>query len=216
MYYTELVLLIILGVGYSFVDLRNKQSAQVYLSLPGSAMEKYLVQFITRVVIFPVLFTIIFILAISLAKGHLSSATTFYNDDTTQVIDNLDIKSMILIFLSWNKPAITYFFVFGLLGLVTSLMFAGGIILGKWNSLLMPLLIFLFWLLMFFSLIALSWLVFGFPDPGSELFTVQFEFTQPIIYEGVPLFVVLITGLIWLAIPWICWVAYLKLKEREV
>lgn len=140
MYYAELILVIILGIGYSFVELRNKESAQVYLSLPGSAIEKYLVQFFTRVVAFPILFTILFVLAISLAKAlfHLSSTTTFFYGDTTQVINDLDIRNMILVFLSWNKPAITYFFIFGLLGLLTSLMFAGGIFFGKWNSVAMP------------------------------------------------------------------------------
>ncbi|WP_192348492.1 hypothetical protein [Algoriphagus sp. Y33] len=216
-YYLSLLFIVIFGVGQSFLDLRDKSSAQIYLLLPGSAAEKFLIQFITRVILLPVVFTVLFILGVELSKAlfHLSSITTIKGDFPVLEIDELSVSRMIFVFHSWNKPLIVYLLFFGVGGLLISLMFAGGIIFGKWNSFFMPLSIFIFWLLMVASFVTLSWLVVGFPTAIDEFFSIRLELYQFEIFEG-PLLIVVFIVLVWLAIPWAYWVAYLKLKERQV
>ncbi|MEB2780938.1 hypothetical protein U3A58_11085 [Algoriphagus sp. C2-6-M1] len=217
LYYGQLLFLVIFGVGFSFIDLRDKRSSQVYLTLPCLASEKYFVQFFTRVLLFPVIFTLMFIIGVSVSKDilHMSSITTFYVDNGTPIVkDNLDINQMIFVFNSWNKPAMTYFSVFGLGFLIISLMFSGGIIFGKWNFISMPLVV-AFILLMFFgSYYGLSWFVDASEFGLGGNYSIRID--HPEIVEGVPLFILNCFILIWIAVFFSFVVAYFKLKEREV
>lgn len=216
LYYAEMFFLTIFGVGYSFVELRGKSSAEGYLTLPGSLTEKYLIQFLTRVLLFPIIFTVLFLLGVEVSKilFHLGSMT-LDGKPPTLVIDNLDVIKMLPFFYSWNLP-ILYYMIFGIGVLIVSLMFAGGIIFGKGNSLFMPLSIIGFGLLVVLTGLFLSWALMGIPHEGSGLFSNHINLEHPQILGETPLLVFVSTVLIWLAVPLFFWVAYLKLKEREV
>ena len=216
LYYAEMFFLTIFGVGYSFIELRVKSSAKSYLTLPGSVIEKYMVQFMTRVLLFPIVFTILFVLGAEVSKNlfHLGFMT-LYDTPSTLVIDNLDVIKMLPPFYWWEFP-IVYNMVFGIGVLIISLMFAGGIIFGKGNPLLMPLSIIGFGLLVVLTGLLLSWILLGVPHDGTGLFSNHINLEHPQIFGETPLLVFVATVLIWLAIPIFFWVAYLKLKEREV
>ncbi|TXE10232.1 hypothetical protein [Algoriphagus aquimarinus] len=221
LFYVELLFLVFFGVGFSFVDLRTKRSSLVYLSMPGLATEKYFVQFFTRVLMFPVLFTVMYILSISVSKNlfRMSDFTTtdVGTSSVLLVIDNLDIWEMLVPFYYyWNKSAMAYFFLFGIAGLFISLMFSGGIIFGKWNSLLMPLVFISFCGLIACTPVVLSWIVVGIPEDPSKIFTPQIHFRQPKFFENTPLLLFVFTVLAWVAMVFFYWITYLKLKEREV
>ncbi len=216
LYYAEMFFLAIFGIGYSFIDLREKSSAKLYLTLPGSVIEKYLIQFLTRVVVFPMLFTILFVLGVEVSKNifHISS-TTIYGEPPTLVVDNLDVIKMLPFFYSWKLPVL-YYMIFGIGGLIVSLMFAGGIIFGKGNSLLMPLSFIGAGMSIVLTGIILSRILVGVPQAGAGFFSTHIDLQQPEIFGDTPLLLFVFTVLIWLAIPVFFWVAYLKLKEREV
>jgi hypothetical protein len=216
LFYTELFFLTIFGLSYSFIDLRSKDSARQYLTLPGSAAEKYTVQFLTRILMFPVLFAILFVLGTEIAKilFHLGSLT-LDNKPPRILIDDLDVVKLLPIGYSWNLPVV-YYMVYGLGGLIVSLMFAGGIIFGKGNPILMPLSFIGAGLSVVLTGIVLSRILMGAPQPGAGFFSTHIDLQQPEIFGDTPLLVFVSTVLIWLAIPVFLWVAYLKLKEREV
>ncbi|UZD24231.1 hypothetical protein PBT90_12630 [Algoriphagus halophytocola] len=221
LFYSEFLFLVIFGIGFSFVDLRTKRSSLVYLSIPGLAIEKYFVQFFTRVLMFPVLFTVMYILAISVSKSlfQMSYITTTYvgTSSIPVVVDNLDIWQMIFPFYYyWDKPLMSYFFLFGIAALFISLMFSGGIIFGKWNSLLMPLAFISFCALIACTPIVLSWILVGIPEDPSKIFTSQIHFRQPQFLGNTPLLMFVFTVLAWVAMVFFYWIAYLKLKEQEV
>jgi hypothetical protein len=216
LFYTELFFLTIFGLSYSFIDLRSKDSARQYLTLPGTAAEKYTVQFLTRILMFPVLFAILFVLGTEIAKilFHLGSLT-LDNKPPRILIDDLDVVKLLPIGYSWNLPVV-YYMVYGLGGLIVSLMFAGGIIFGKGNPILMPLSFIGAGLSVVLTGIVLSRILMGAPQPGAGFFSTHIDLQQPEIFGDTPLLVFVSTVLIWLAIPVFLWVAYLKLKEREV
>lgn len=214
-FYTELFLLTIFGIGYSFVELRDKISAQTYLSLPASIGEKYTVQFVTRILIFPLLYTILFVLGVAVSKYLFGvSSTTIYGDTPSVVIGNLDILSLVVVFQTLKIPVL-YYLIIGIGGLIVSLMFSGGIIFGKWNPVLMPLALSLFCLLLFFTMVLLSWIVIGIPEQAADLFIPQLEFQQPKLF-GDSLLLFVMTIVVWGGIPVFFWIAYLKLKEHEL
>jgi hypothetical protein len=216
LFYTELFFLTIFGLSYSFIDLRSKDSARQYLTLPGTAAEKYTVQFLTRILMFPVLFAILFVLGTEIAKilFHLGSLT-LDNKPPRILIDDLDVVKLLPIGYSWNLPVV-YYMVYGLGGLIVSLMFAGGIIFGKGNPLLMPLSFIGAGLSVVLTGIVMSRILVGAPQPGAGFFSTHIDLQQPEIFGDTPLLVFVSTVWIWLAIPVFLWVAYLKLKEREV
>ncbi|TXD79249.1 hypothetical protein [Algoriphagus ratkowskyi] len=216
LYYAGLFFLTLFGIGYSFIELRDKRSAQLYLILPGSAMEKYLIQFLTRIVLFPILFTLLFVLGVEVSKSIFQiSSVTIYGKSPTLVVDDLDVFNMLSLFYLWKLPILYYMFI-GIGGVIVSIMFTGGIVFGKWNVLLMPLSFLGFTLLLFLTSIVLSWIVIGIPEDSSELFISQIRFQQPEIFTDTPLIVFVVTVLMWLAIPQFFLVAYFKLKEYEV
>lgn len=216
LFYAELFFLTIFGVGYSFIDLRSKDSARQYLTLPSTAAEKYSIQFLTRILMFPILFTILFVLGTEVAKilFHLGSLT-LAGKAPSLVIDDLGVVKLLPFVYSWNLPVL-YYLVFGLGGLIVSLMFAGGIIFGKGNSLLMPLSFIGAGMSIVLTGIILSRILVGAPQAGAGFFSTHIDLQQPEIFGDTPLLVFVFTVLIWLAIPVFFRVAYLKLKEREV
>jgi hypothetical protein len=69
LYVSAFLITIVLAVGSSFSALRKKDSTTSYLLLPASILEKYLVEFLLRIVVFSLLFTFIFWIDFKLAAS---------------------------------------------------------------------------------------------------------------------------------------------------
>ncbi|MDG1277739.1 MAG: hypothetical protein P8O16_10685 [Algoriphagus sp.] len=211
-----LFILSFLAVGQSFLDLREKKSARLYLTLPASHLEKYTVQFLMRVflplVCYPLLFWVASILSVELFKlGDLifSYSSESSNPEVAQLGDLLKLPEF--------QISVVYWLAVGLLFMILSLMFSGGVFFGKWNFILMPLTVLFVYGIMAVSTIGLLWLL----KPDSIQWEEQIKFDLPNIdapevFPDVPLLMFVSAILIWLVAILSYVASYFKLTEKEV
>lgn len=209
-------ILSVLAVGQSFLDLRQKKSARVYLTLPASHLEKYAVQFLMRVLLpllsYPLLFWLASILSVELFKlGDMifSYSSESSNPEVAQLAD--------LFWLPEGQISAVYWLAGGFLVLIPSLMFSGGVFFGKWNFILMPFTVFLFYILMAVSTIGFLWIL----KPSSLVMGEQIEFRLPNLdvpelLPGVPLLMFVSVIMIWIGVFVSYLASYYKLTEKEV
>jgi hypothetical protein len=96
--------------------------------------------------------------------------------------------------------------------LLFSLLFAGSLFFGKWNVVLTPLSVFVYYLILAGSSIGLSHMLLR----KTSMFSFDISLVQPEFFDGVPLIMLMILVLLYSASALSYVVAYFKLKEREV
>jgi hypothetical protein len=95
-------------------------------------------------------------------------------------------------------------------------MFLGGIIFGKLNFVLMPLSVLLFSGLMALSFLGLSWILqLDSINLGEQMKFEVLNFDKPEIFPGIPLLLLVIIALFWIAIFLSYVVSYYRLTEKE-
>jgi hypothetical protein len=214
-FFVGIFILAIFATGQSFLDLREKKAARQYLLLPASHLEKYLVQFLGRfllpLMIYPILFWLASVLSVGIVK--LSILLLFEN----KAIDFPEAVQFFQLFsLPSEQPTIVYWILWGIFLLIPSLMFLGGIIFGKLNFVLMPLSVLLFSGLMALSFLGLSWILqLDSIILGEQMKFEVLNFDKPEIFPGIPLLLLVIIALFWIAIFLSYVVSYYRLTEKE-
>jgi hypothetical protein len=214
-FFVGIFILAIFATGQSFLDLREKKAARQYLLLPASHLEKYLVQFLGRfllpLMIYPILFWLASVLSVGIVK--LSILLLFEN----KAIDFPEAVQFFQLFsLPSEQPTIVYWILWGIFLLIPSLMFLGGIIFGKPNFVLMPLSVLLFSGLMALSFLGLSWILqLDSINLGEQMKFEVLNFDKPEIFPGIPLLLLVIIALFWIAIFLSYVVSYYRLTEKE-
>jgi hypothetical protein len=214
-FFVGIFILAIFATGQSFLDLREKKAARQYLLLPASHLEKYLVQFLGRfllpLMIYPILFWLASVLSVGIVK--LSILLLFEN----KAIDFPEAVQFFQLFsLPSEQPTIVYWILWGIFLLIPSLMFLGGIIFGKLNFVLMPLSVLLFSGLMALSFLGLSWILqLDSINLGEQMKFEVLNFDKPEIFPGIPLLLLVIIALFWIAIFLSYVVSYYRLTEKE-
>lgn len=212
-FFAGFIFLSIFGVSLSFIDLRDKNNSIRYLTLPGSTIEKYIVQVCMKLVLPLILYPILFGLG-----ANLSIDTFYFIQQSILSKTSLpEIEKANILYLYWFPNAnidLGYWALFGLIVLIPVLMFFGGILFGKWSFILMPLTVILIVLFFLGSYLGLSRIVdariFGIGDNYAILLG------SPEVMENVPLSILVSTIFVWLAVFITFLATYFKLKEREV
>jgi hypothetical protein len=192
-------------IGTAFPALTNQNKASRYLLMPGSILEKYLVQFLIRIVIFIPVALFIFWISAHLAKASLIPDPEIGFDPEACIAD-FSFKSLFNS-LYYKDIAPILFGIFS----GYSLLFAGSVYFKRFA--LPKTLIFLGIIVgtMFLSFIVFAHLFF--PESANK-----FNVTFPVYKissdtENIKLFLYIIFGCPWLFfLP----LAYFKLKEKEV
>ncbi|WP_026966532.1 hypothetical protein [Algoriphagus terrigena] len=207
------IFLSVFGISHSFIDLREKNTSIRYLTLPASAIEKYLVQVCFRLVLPLILYPILFWLGANL------SVDAYYFIQHSLLNKTLlpEIEKAEILYLYWipkSNMELVYWAIFGSIALIPTLMFLGGILFGKWNFIVMPAAVSIILALFLGSYFGLSWLVNASAFGAEGNYAIRFDY--PEIMDGVPLLVFILTILVWLGFFLTFLLTYLKLKEREV
>lgn len=192
-------------VGQSFKDLRTKASSERYLLLPASHMEKLLAQVFTKVSLTVIVMPIVFWLGSLLARGiGLSLMRRLLKINFSEKIEFLSFESL------WMLPEgqlwSAYALFIGIIFIVFSSMFMGGVYFGKLSVVFTPLAKVLFVLITLLSSMALfSW------HRNNNINVDDLE-----VFDGVPLFVFVLILLLFSGSFLSYVISYYKLKEREV
>ncbi len=207
-------ILAIFATGQSFLDLREKKAARQYLLLPASHLEKYLVQFLGRFLLPLMIYPILFWLASVLSVGIFKLSLLLFEN---KAIDFPEAAPFFQLFsLPSEQPTIIYWILWSIFLLIPSLMFLGGIIFGKLNFVLMPLSVLLFSGLMALSFLGLSWILqLDSIILGEQMKFEVLNFDKSEIFPGIPLLLLVIIVLFWIAILLSYVVSYYRLTEKE-
>ena len=185
--------------------------------LPSSHFEKYAVQFLMRVllpiIVYPLLFWLASVVSVQIfTLGDLifSYSNESSNPEVAQLSDLFTIPGA--------QIPIIYWIIGGVICLIPSLMFSGGVFFGKWNFLLMPLSMVAVWGFMTLSSLVLSVIVH--PDTiskeGGQFKFEMFNFDKPEIFPNTPVTILLVALLIWASVLVAYLASYFKLTEKEV
>ena len=206
------ILILFLVVAQSFLDLRSQSSAERYLLLPASTLEKLISQVVFKFGLAELILPIVFWVGIKVAA-------LVWLGFVQQVFD-LPIPAELASFdfdMLWSFPGdqnwAVYLLLWGLMLITPSLFFTGSLFFGKWNIVLTPLSIFVFYLFLTGSSLALSQSLFS-KEESVWSFSISIE--HPEIFDDVPLMILVIIFLLYAASALSYVVAYFKLKEREV
>lgn len=216
-FYVGLIFLAVFFIGQSFLDLRDKGKARLYFLLPGSQLEKFVVEFLLKVflplVTYPIIFWLSSIFSVELFKVFSSNFLNPFNNELPESVEFLSLFQL----PDEQIPPI-YWLIGGLLCLFPSLMFSGGVFFGKWNSLLMPLTIIAIWGIMTLSSLVLSWLIHPVTVSrnGGQARIEMFNFDKPEIFPETPLVILVIIAFVWAAAILSYVASYFKLTEKEV
>jgi len=116
---------LLIVVGTSFSMLRNKHSSIAFLMLPASVLEKFIVQFFLRIVVFSVLY-------IPVSWLVFKGAVLFYNVfDWTRELNIFSLGFFDLFYIEENGWLVSLGFCFGLFAFATFL-FAGAVYFKKY------------------------------------------------------------------------------------
>jgi len=207
------VFLSVFGISQSFIDLRVKSTSIRYLTLPASAMEKFLVQVFLRLVLPLIIYPIVFWLGANLSVD----VYYFIQHSLLEKTALTEVSKVEVLYLYWIPNStidIGYWILFGLIISIPVLMFMGGVVFGKWNFIVTPSVVAGFLLMMFGSYFGLSFILNASAFGAGGNYSIRVD--DPEIFEGVPLFILICLILTWFAVflPFV--VTYFKLKEREV
>lgn len=189
----------ILYVGYSFPALRSKESTISYLMIPASAVEKFVFEFISRIGIIlltlPLLYWVTF---------HLQGY--FFSIFTDLVFVPVGMKHLVKI--DQNVPALIYSMISGAMLFALSLAFTGAAMFTKQplvKTLFSVAVVVLFFV--GYSYIMIEHVGLGKYNPPESMVLVPLEEESALKAVTVALFIATLVML---------FVAYRKLKEREV
>ena len=212
-YYVGLMFLSVFGISQSFVDLRKKNTAIRYLTLPASIIEKYLTQVGFRLILPFILYNIVFWLG-----ANLSVEVYYFIQQTLLGKTSLpQIEKAEFFYLYWIPSPnmdLIYWNLFGTILLVPTLMFLGGILFGKWNFILMPLAVTLILLFFLGTYLGLSRILDARAFGTGDNYAIILGY--PEVMGNVPLSVVVSTVFVWASIILAFVVTYFKLKEKEI
>ncbi|WP_215223756.1 hypothetical protein [Echinicola shivajiensis] len=201
----------------SFPGLENHYSTISYLSLPASAFEKFLAQWILRLLLFAIFYPIIFKLSVNLTIWLYKGVNSEYFDSVVPGVSGIEIEYFSF-FAMFPNP----YFEKGIFGIVAmgmtglSYLFMTGTLFGKWNIIKGPLSA----ILLYFTYVFLILLIFrilnsveggvwngmtNYKHPKIPLFNSEIPLTE------------LGGAIVLICFPIICWIiAYFRLKEKEV
>lgn len=189
----------ILYVGHSFPAFRTKESTISYLMIPASALEKFVFEFLIRIVLvlltLPLLYWLIF---------HLQGY--FFTLFIDQVFEPIGVQYILKI--DDNVPALIYALITGAVMFALSLAFTGSAMFTKQplvKSLFAVATIVLFFV--GYSILVIEYLGFGKYNPPEEMVLVPLDETNALTAVTLAFFAGTAVML---------FVAYQKLKEREV
>jgi hypothetical protein len=198
-------------IAQSFKELRSRSSAEFYLLLPSSVLEKVSAQFIFLITLAELILPFVFWLAIQLAYWFWPGLIA--RDNVLIEISEISFFELTMFFSSSGNNWAIQLLVVGISLLLFSLLFAGSLYFGKWNVVLTPLSTFVFCLILAGSSIALSQILFS---KEESIWSFNISIDQPEIFTDVPLMILLIIFLLYSASALSYVIAYFKLKEREV
>lgn len=205
------VLVLFVVIAQSFKELRSRSSAEFYLLLPSSILEKLTAQFVFFMALAELVLPFIFWTAIQAAHW-------IWTDLIDQVIgvtgvSDISFLELTLFMSSSGNTWAIQLLVAGISLLLISLLFSGSLYFGKWNVVLTPLSLFVYYLILAGSSIGLSQILFS---KEKSVWDFSISIDQPEIFDGVPLMILVIIFLLYTASALSYVVAYFKLKEREV
>lgn len=197
-------------IAQSFKELRSKSSAEFYLLLPSSILEKVIAQFVFLITLAELILPFVFWLAIQLAywfwTGLIAGGSVLIE------ISEISFFELTLFMSSPDNSLVVQLLIVGISLLLFSLLFAGSLFFGKWNVVLTPLSVFVYYLILAGSSIGLSHMLLR----KTSMFSFDISLVQPEFFDGVPLIMLMILVLLYSASALSYVVAYFKLKEREV
>jgi hypothetical protein len=202
-----LIYLTVIGalIGTAFPALNNQIKSSNYLLAPGSTFEKYMVQFIIRIVLFIPIALVIFWIGTHLAKASLISDARF-NIDPSRIAD-FQFSTMFDKVPTFRDKFMIVISIFSL----ASLLFAGS---AYFNRFALVKTIIVFSLIvgaLLLSLVLFSHLFYPDQTHGFDIKLKVYKITEDLYNTQLAIY--LIGGLSWLFfLP----LAYFKLKEKEV
>jgi hypothetical protein len=193
---------LVISAGTSFSALRSKTNSVSYLLLPASILEKYLVQFLVRIVAFTILFFLLYWFT-------FKCTYLFYGffEPVSETVKNYDVM---FVFQKVRDKSDLYFTVFAITT-CTLFAFAGATYFKKFAVFKS---VFAFGLMAFFIFLLFVTLSHIFYDHSSrELFAVKLQsyYVYGDVRDRDVFFTVLFVGINLILLP----LAYFNLKERE-
>ncbi len=206
------ILIIFLVVAQSFLDLRSQSSAERYLLLPASTLEKLISQVVFKFGLAELVLPIVFWLGAKAALAlWLGSIQQLFDLPMAAELVSFDFDML------WSFPGnqnwAVYLLMWGMILITPSIFFTGSLFFGKWNIVLTPLSIIVFYLILAGSSLALSQALFS---KEESVWSFNISIDQPEIFTDVPLMILLLIFLLFLGTVLSFVTAYYKLKEREV
>lgn len=201
-----------LVIAQSFKALRRRSSAELFLLLPASVLEKLVAQVVFLIGLAELILPFLFWLAVRAAHwiwvGMIAKIKGIEGSIDVSIFD-----------LTFFLPNIgdqnwgVFLLIYGLGLILTSWFFLGSLYFGKWNVVLSPLTMFLTYAVLAGSSIALSRVLFFREE---EAWRFQINVNQPEIFPDVPLIMLVLIFLLYAGSLLSYVIAYFKLKEREV
>jgi hypothetical protein len=207
--YTGFIVFYLMGVGVvigtAFPALTNQNKASSYLLMPGSTLEKYLIQFLIRLVIFIPVALLIFWISAHLAKASLIPDPKIGFDPEVRISDFSFTSLFNQLYYKDIAPIL-----FGIFS-GYSLLFAGSVYFKRFA---IPKTLIFFGITV--GIVALSFEVFShlfFPTSATNSNTNLLIYKINSDTENIKLYLYIIFGCPWLFfLP----LAYFNLKEKEV
>lgn len=198
-------------IAQSFKELRSRSSAEFYLLLPSSVLEKLTAQFVFLITLAELILPFVFWLAIQSAywfwTGLIAGGSVLIE------VSEISFFELTMFFSSSGNNWAIQLLIVGISLLLFSLLFAGSLYFGKWNVVLTPLSLVVYLLILMGSSTALSQVLI---TKEGSVWSFNISIEQPEIFTDVPLMILLIIFLLYSASALSYVVAYFKLKEREV
>lgn len=197
-------------IAQSFKELRSRSSAEFYLLLPSTVLEKVSAQFVFLITLAELILPFVFWLAIQTAYWFWTGMIEGGN--VLMGVSEISFFELTLFMSSPGNSWVVQSLIIGISLFLFSLLFAGSLYFGKWNVVLAPLSVFVYYLILAGSSIGLSQILFS----DQSMFSFNISIDLPEIFDGVPLIMLLILVLLYSATALSYVVVYFRLKEREV
>lgn len=210
-YIPYLIAAVFIVISQSFMDLRASTSAERYLLIPASALEKLVSQFVVKFGFTVLVLPLVFWLSAVLSRWMSLELIYPWLGGNQEV---MPISFEVLWPLRKGQILSFYLFFYGVFMFIPAVLFTGSFYFGKWNIILTPLFFILFGVLLVFTAFGIQNLVFeGFRYIGDIL---DYSWQVTFYGEQVPLIILILIALFYIGTIVSYWISYHKLKEREV
>jgi hypothetical protein len=197
-------------IAQSFKELRTRSTAEFYLLLPSTVLEKVGAQFVFLITLAELILPFVFWLAIQTAYWFWTGIIEGGN--MLSEVSEISFFELTLFFSSSGNNWAIQLLSVGISLSLFSLLFTGSLYFGKWNVVLTPLSVFVYYLFLAGSSIGLSHMLLS----KKSMFSFDIRIERPEIFTDVPLMILVIIFLLYAASALSYVIAYFKLKEREV